>query len=123
MIKRINENLCCIVPELVVLATAEHVLFQQIPDKVKGIADVATNCFILFILRHGGHHEFAGAKEEVLYGTDGRPFPKKEILRRLHDDECPNLKGKPRVVFLVSCRGGLFHFVSMKCLLFFDCFL
>jgi len=73
------------------------------------LEDVATfdihardQCFILFILSHGNTlHD----KGEVVYGTDGHPVAKSEIREFLTDAKCPNLIGKPRVIFYQACRG------------------
>jgi len=55
-------------------------------------------CFVLFILSHGG--------EESVYGTDGLHLSKTSIVDVL--DGCPSLKGIPRLLFLQSCRGSMF---------------
>jgi hypothetical protein len=56
-------------------------------------------CYVLFILSHGDMDPELG---EVLYGYDGRPLPKTDVLKALNHD---NLKNTPRLVCFVSCRG------------------
>lgn len=75
-------------------------------EKVRDAATFSGDCFILFILSHGGTHTVNGRIEEVVYGTDGKPVSKKCILRYLDDTYCSYLKDKPRIVFFQSCRGG-----------------
>jgi Caspase domain len=80
--------------------------FQGIVEKVRNAASLNADSFILFTLSHGGHDVINGRKEEVLYGTDGKPVMKKCLVQYLDDTNSPNLKDKPRIVFFQSCRGG-----------------
>lgn len=73
---------------------------------MRDAANLGGDCFILFVLSHGGIHTVGRRKEEVMYGTDGKPVTKKSVLENLSDMKCSNLKGKPRIVFFNSCRGG-----------------
>jgi hypothetical protein len=56
-------------------------------------------CYVLFILSHGSMDPKLG---EVLYGCDGQPLPKTDVIQALNHD---NLKNTPRLVYFVSCRG------------------
>jgi hypothetical protein len=56
-------------------------------------------CYVLFILSHGSMDSKSG---EVVYGNDGLPLAKKDILKELSND---NLRNVPRLVCFVSCRG------------------
>jgi hypothetical protein len=56
-------------------------------------------CYVLFILSHGNTDS---GLVEVLYGSDGKPLAKNQVLKALNSD---NLRSTPRLVCFVSCRG------------------
>ncbi|KAH9494959.1 hypothetical protein Btru_020687 [Bulinus truncatus] len=55
------------------------------------------DCFVCCILTHGG--------EGFVFGTNGRKFSIKEIIKTFSAQSCPSLAGKPKLFFLQSCRG------------------
>jgi len=82
-------------------------VLQKVLEKIKKTAAKTVDgakpqCFVLFILTHGGTD--SNNNEQVMYGTDGQPLTKTEIIDLL--DNCPNLKSVPRLLFLQCCRGG-----------------
>jgi hypothetical protein len=42
----------------------------------------------------------------VVYGTDGKEVKIKDILELFNNEKCPALLGKPKIFFLLACRGG-----------------
>ena len=75
-------------------------------EKIKEAAEKKVDgekpqCFVLFILSHGGIDDDG---DEGPLGTDGKHLKKKDIIAEL--DSCRNLIGVPRLVFLQCCRGG-----------------
>ena len=75
--------------------------------KIKKVAekpvdrDEKPQCFVLFILSHGGIDKDG---DEGPLGTDGEFLKKNTIIEEL--DNCTNLDEVPRLVFLQCCRGG-----------------
>jgi len=68
------------------------------------LGDEKPQCFVLFILSHGGIDKSTKDKDEGPLGTDGNFLTKKRIIDEL--DRCQNLHGVPRLVFFQCCRGG-----------------
>lgn len=63
-------------------------------------------CFVLFVLSHGeAIADENGRRIDCIYGSDGQKIPVDELLMPLTDARCPNLVGKPRIVFFQACRG------------------
>ena len=53
---------------------------------------------VLCILSHG--------KESVIYGSDGKVVQAKELINQFSDRNCPQMKGKPKMVIIQACQGG-----------------
>jgi len=61
---------------------------------------------VICILSHGDEKQEGEKKQSVIMGKDGKYISVDELLQPLSDQECPNLKGKPRLVLFQACRGG-----------------
>ncbi|XP_063788665.1 caspase-8-like [Pseudophryne corroboree] len=53
--------------------------------------------FVCFVLSHGG--------QGVVFGTDGKEVPIKNITNCVNGQNCESLRGKPKVFFLQACQG------------------
>ena len=77
-------------------------MLKKIKDEAKKKVDgEKPQCFVLFILSHGGIDDNG---DEGPYGADGKHLKKEDIIAELV--KCENLKGVPCLVFLQCCRGG-----------------
>ncbi|KAL5013987.1 hypothetical protein ScPMuIL_008257 [Solemya velum] len=56
-----------------------------------------SQCFVCIILTHGS--------QEGVYGTDGVVVTVKKITDKFDGQNCPNLKGKPKLFFIQACQG------------------
>jgi len=83
------------------LSAAE--MLEKIKETAKDAKDA--QCFVLFILSHGGEINDA----EVVFGRYGKPVTKKAIIRAwyLSDENYPILRGVVRLVFFQCCRGSI----------------
>ncbi|XP_048248457.1 caspase-7-like isoform X2 [Haliotis rufescens] len=72
------------------------------------------DCFACAILSHGDNGIFLPRKtqkeesmirHDIICGTDGEVVPTRYLLSIFNDECCPELEGKPRLVFLQACRG------------------
>ena len=92
------------------------ILFEQLGFKVKVQnnrtyqemrEDIATfaqkvehedsNMAIIVLLSHG--------EDGLVFGTDGRKVPNEWILGQFDNENCPKLKGKPKLFIFQACRG------------------
>ena len=55
-------------------------------------------CVVLIIMSHG--------ETNGIYGTDGKLTKLKDMTDIFSSSQCPELKEKPRLVFVQACRGG-----------------
>ena len=55
------------------------------------------NCFVCCILSHGSIG--------VIYGTDGKTVPIKDLTDYFKAASCPSLSGKPKMFFVQACQG------------------
>ena len=55
-------------------------------------------CVVLIIMSHGEKND--------IYGTDGKLTKLKDMTDIFSSSQCPELKEKPRLVFVQACRGG-----------------
>ena len=62
--------------------------------------------FQLCILSHGEH--------DCVLGVDDEQVPLPLVLQNLNAVNCPNLRGKPKLVFIQACRGGILVFQFLK---------
>ena len=62
-----------------------------------------SKCFVLVISSHG--RELTGRETEIIF-SDGRSVRLTEILEVLNDENCPSLRGKPRLIILQACRSN-----------------
>jgi len=63
---------------------------------------VTDQCVVLCILSHGG--------DGFIYGSDGAKIDTRKLLSNLDNVNCPNMKGKPKVIILQACQGSKFVF-------------
>ncbi|KAK3593304.1 hypothetical protein CHS0354_031363 [Potamilus streckersoni] len=63
--------------------------------------------FALIISSHGNEmeHPRNGKKEHVIYCSDDQYIFTGDILEMFSDENCPSLKGKPKLFFIQACRG------------------
>jgi hypothetical protein len=55
-------------------------------------------CVVLIITSHG--------ETNGIYGTDGKLTKLNDMTDIFSSSQCPELKEKPRLVFVQACRGG-----------------
>ena len=55
-------------------------------------------CVVLIIMSHG--------ETNGIYGTDGKLTKLNDMTDIFSSSQCPELKEKPRLVFVQACRGG-----------------
>ena len=61
---------------------------------------VATDqCAVLCLLSHGG--------DGFIYGSDGDKLDIRKLLSNLDNANCPQMKGKPKVIIIQACQGGI----------------
>jgi len=67
-------------------------------------------CFALCVMSHGQLCIPPGDKgvSECVLGTDGIPVPTTSLLAPFSKGRCPLLHGKPKIVIIQACRGGLY---------------
>ncbi|KAL3875335.1 hypothetical protein ACJMK2_033386 [Sinanodonta woodiana] len=63
--------------------------------------------FALIFSSHGNEmeHPRSGKKEHVIYCSDDQFIFTGDILEMFSDENCPSLKGKPKLFFIQACRG------------------
>ncbi|KAK3593309.1 hypothetical protein CHS0354_031369 [Potamilus streckersoni] len=63
--------------------------------------------FAIFISSHGDEikNPRNGKKEHAIYCSDDQYIFTGDILEMFSDDNCPSLKGKPKLFFIQACRG------------------
>lgn len=54
------------------------------------------NCLVLFLMSYG--------RDGTLYGADGETVTISTVRDLFSNERCPTLKGKPRLIFIQSCR-------------------
>ncbi|XP_046568751.1 caspase-3-like, partial [Haliotis rubra] len=66
------------------------------------------DCFACAILSHGHNNTLSQMpeKEDLIFGTDGKPVLTRHLLSIFNDEYCPELQGKPRLFLLQACRGN-----------------
>ncbi|KAK2186252.1 hypothetical protein NP493_207g00027 [Ridgeia piscesae] len=74
--------------------TTEEV--KTTPSNVARKNHTKYTCFMCAILSHGSN--------DVVYGTDG-PIPIDTLVSPFKDEQCPTLRGKPKVFIIQACRG------------------
>ncbi|KAL3875318.1 hypothetical protein ACJMK2_033282 [Sinanodonta woodiana] len=65
--------------------------------------------FALIVSSHGDEKENQrknGKKEHAIYCTDDQYIFTGDILEMFSDDNCPSLRGKPKLFFIQACRGS-----------------
>ncbi|XP_023933188.1 proline-rich receptor-like protein kinase PERK4 [Lingula anatina] len=76
---------------------------QAIIEKLKNFAGSEkqkdVNCSVVCILSHG-------AGQDAFYGTDGETVSMDTVVDIFNNENCPALKGTPKLFFLQFCRGG-----------------
>ena len=61
-----------------------------------------SDCFIVFLLSHGGRDP---DDRDYVLGTQGQKvYIKDEIVAPFCGDNCPSLKGKPKLFFVQACE-------------------
>ena len=58
-----------------------------------------SDCILLVVLSHGD--------SEILYAED-TVYPRSKLWRYFTDENCPTLKGKPKIFFIQACQGNKF---------------
>ncbi|KAK3593310.1 hypothetical protein CHS0354_031370 [Potamilus streckersoni] len=69
----------------------------------------AFDSFALIVSSHGDEKENPrknGKKEHAIYSSDDQYIFTGDILEMFSDDNCPSLKGKPKLFFIQACRGS-----------------
>ena len=56
-----------------------------------------SDCILLVVLSHGD--------SEILYAEDTR-YPRSKLWSYFTDENCPTLKGKPKIFFIQACQGN-----------------
>ncbi|CAK8691792.1 unnamed protein product [Clavelina lepadiformis] len=56
---------------------------------------------IIIVMSHGGLVN----EKDVIYGVDGNYLPAEHVVRYFDNDQCGNLRGKPKLFFFQFCRG------------------
>jgi len=83
-----------------------HVIYHELQDKRHEDCGV----FWLCILSHGTDTNY-------IYGSDGVPVNLRDIYDLLSPPNFPGMAGKPKVVMIQACSGGmvpLFTLTQMK---------
>ena len=57
-------------------------------------------CVVLILMSHG--------QGDCILGDDGKAVKVKDLTDIFSTENCPDLDGKPRLVFVQACRGGKF---------------
>ena len=97
--------------------------FQEIQDTITDfvkshIHKTSQACVVVFI-GHGGTLGMPGEEnkanlqsKDFVYGTDFKLRVQINwILQQFSNENCPLLKGKPKLFFIAACRGGKFYIV------------
>jgi len=75
--------------------------YQEMREDINSFAQrqehASSNMAIIVLLSHG--------EDGLVFGTDGRKVPNEWILGQFNNDNCPNLKGKPKLFIFQACRG------------------
>lgn len=75
--------------------------YQEMREDINTFAQrkehALSNMAIVVLLSHG--------EDGLVFGTDGRKVPNEWILGQFNNDNCPNLKGKPKLFIFQACRG------------------
>ncbi|XP_019615401.1 PREDICTED: caspase-2-like [Branchiostoma belcheri] len=56
------------------------------------------DCCVVVLMSHG--------HKGVISGTDNKPVNLEDIFKMFDNENCPLLKGKPKLFFIQACRGG-----------------
>lgn len=72
---------------------------ESVLEKEKSsISEGKNNGLLVFIMTHG-------TTDDCLYGSDGNLISWKELIKIFESDNCPLLKGKPKIFIIHACRG------------------
>lgn len=83
-----------------VVQTRENLTRQELEDELKGVScedHSRYDCFVMFIMSHG----LSGA----VVCSDGNRMPIQELRDTIC--ECKTLRDKPKIFFIMACRGTL----------------
>jgi caspase 7 len=73
--------------------------YQQIEDELRKVSEMdhsENDCLVVVIMTHG--------HKTTLHSSD-REYKTEIITPFFNDENCPTLKGKPRMFFIQACRG------------------
>jgi len=77
-------------------------IIQTLSEECRIANDESVDILMVFILSHGCR----GA----VYGMDSEPILiNPTILNIIHSDQFPNLRGKPKLIFIQACQNGKRH--------------
>ncbi|XP_077551635.1 caspase-2-like [Haemaphysalis longicornis] len=84
------------------VSTASNLSAKETKDLLRRFQKAETQkdaeCLVVILMSNG--------KEGVLYGSDGEELHLDRDVYQLFDNEnCPNLRGKPKLFFIQGCRG------------------
>jgi hypothetical protein len=60
------------------------------------------DCLVLVLMSHGRTEQ----DQSQLQAADGSYVNIKELITPFDNEHCMGLRGKPKIVFVQSCRGG-----------------
>lgn len=63
------------------------------------------DAFVLIVMSHGGDND-------VIYGVGNRAVRVEDLISELTQSNCPDLRDKPKMVFIQTCRGSLRERIS-----------
>lgn len=81
---------------------------QRVLEQAQQTDHSDCDCFLFMISCHGAQGHSGRKNDEVDYGllfADEEVMYVREIIRMFDDDNCPSLKGKPKLFFIQACRG------------------
>ena len=64
------------------------------------------DAFVLIVMSHGGDND-------IIYGVDNRAVRVEDLISELTQSNCPDLRDKPKLVFIQTCRGSLREGISL----------
>ncbi|GLG99667.1 Caspase-8 [Gryllus bimaculatus] len=94
----------------------ETIIYENLPSDalLKSLKEIVQqkvlnkhSSFVLCILSHG--------KRDEIYCVDGIPVNVEEIEKLILGDQCPQLLGKPKLIFIQACQGSEFQKGTLPC--------
>ena len=70
---------------------------KEFLGKIDENIEYLLDCFVCCILSHGSALE--------IYGNDDKPVNRSDLKKYVSSEQCPKLKGKPKLFFIQACRG------------------